>query len=121
MESALTRVYRGGVLQKEGFGLADITNYLADTETLVWVDLRAPTKEQLEDLGIELGFHELAIEDALVGDQRPKLNRHDGHLFLSCQAVRGRSGEGATHRDRDRFVRGRSLAGYGSGKRRFQH
>jgi magnesium transporter len=88
MGDALTRVYRGGVLEAEGFAIADLSDHLAEPDTTVWADLRAPSKQQLHELAGELGLHELAVEDALGRHQRPKLDRYATHLFLSCHAVR---------------------------------
>jgi magnesium transporter len=88
MEEPMTRVYRKGILEAEGFPVADVSEYLADPDTVVWVDLSGPTKEELHELAAELGLHELAVEDALEPHQRPKLDRYATHLFLSCHAVR---------------------------------
>jgi magnesium transporter len=88
MAEARTRVYRKGIVEAEGFPVADISEYLEDQETVLWVDLSGPTREQLHELSAELGLHELAVEDALEPHQRPKLDRYASHLFLSCQAVR---------------------------------
>ena len=88
MGEPMTRVYRKGVLEAEGFPLADVSEYLADPDTVMWVDLSGPTREQLHELTAELGLHELAVEDALEPHQRPKLDRYATHLFLSCHAVR---------------------------------
>jgi magnesium transporter len=84
----MTRVYRKGILEAEGFPIADVSEHLMDPETVVWVDLSGPTKEELHELAAELGLHELAVEDALEPHQRPKLDRYATHLFLSCNAVR---------------------------------
>jgi magnesium transporter len=84
----MTRVYRKGVLEAEGFPVADVSEHLKDPETIVWVDLSGPTKKELHELAAELGLHELAVEDALEPHQRPKLDRYATHLFLSCNAVR---------------------------------
>lgn len=88
MGEALTRVYRKGVLEAEGFPVADVSEYLEEPDTVVWVDFCGPSKEQLHELAGELGLHELAVEDALGSHQRPKLDRYASHLFLSCHAVR---------------------------------
>jgi magnesium transporter len=88
MGEPLTRVYRQGVLESEGFPVADVSEYLAQPDTAVWVDFCAPSREQLHELSGELGLHELAVEDALGRHQRPKLDRYATHLFLSCHAVR---------------------------------
>ena len=88
MGDARTRVYRKGTLEAEGFPVADVSEYLEEPDTVVWVDLCGPSKQQLHELAGELGLHELAVEDALGPHQRPKLDRYATHLFLSCHAVR---------------------------------
>ena len=82
-----TRRYRNGILEAEGFPIADVSDHLEASDTVVWVDLCGPTKAELDDLGAELGLHELAIEDALSAHQRPKLDHYSTHRFLSCHAV----------------------------------
>ena len=84
----MTRMYRKGVLEAEGFTVDDVSEYLAEPDTVVWVDFCVPTEAQLLALDSELGLHELAIEDALGPHQRPKLDHYADHLFLSCHAVR---------------------------------
>lgn len=87
MGDVTTRVYRDGVLDAEGFPLADVSDYLEAPDTVVWVDFCTPTREQLAELDSELGLHELAVEDALGPHQRPKLDHYATHLFLSCHGV----------------------------------
>ena len=93
MTEASTRAYRNGVLDAEGFPLADVSDQLADADMIVWVDLCNPSKVQLHQLAEELGLHELAVEDALSPHQRPKLDHYQTHLFLSSHAVRVDGGE----------------------------
>lgn len=95
MGNALTRVWRGGVLEAEGFPVADVSEYLERPDTVVWVDFCGPSPEQLRELESELGLHELAVEDALGPHQRPKLDSYDSHWFLSCHSVRVNLDEGA--------------------------
>ena len=83
-----TRMYRKGVLEAEGFPLADVSEHLEEPDTIVWVDFCRPGKEQLNELAGELGLHELAVEDALEPHQRPKLDHYATHQFLSSHAVR---------------------------------
>jgi magnesium transporter len=87
MGDPMTRVYRKGVLETEGFPIAEVSEYLEEPDTVVWVDFCGPSKKQLHELASELGLHELAVEDALGPHQRPKLDRYATHLFLSCHAV----------------------------------
>ena len=83
-----TRLYRKGVLEAEGFAVDDVSDYLEEPDTMVWVDFCKPTIEQLHQIDSEFGLHELAVEDALGPHQRPKLDHYATHLFLSCHAVR---------------------------------
>jgi magnesium transporter len=82
-----TRMYRKGVVEDEGFPLADVSEHLEEREAVVWVDLCGPNPHELHELATELGLHELAVEDALGPHQRPKLDHYATHLFLSCHAV----------------------------------
>ncbi len=94
MGGMLTRMYRNGALADEGFRLDEVSEYLSVPDTTVWIDLCGPSEEQLHVLAAEFGLHELAVEDAL-GPQRPKLDRYESHLFLSCHAVGVDVNEGA--------------------------
>ena len=38
-----TRVYRKGVLDAEGFEVARVSDFLAEPDTVVWVDLCGPS------------------------------------------------------------------------------
>jgi magnesium transporter len=84
---ARTRLYRNGTLELEGFPIADISEHLKDPATVVWLDLRDPDREDLNVLRDEFGLHEVAVEDALLLHERPKLDRYRHHLFLACYAV----------------------------------
>jgi magnesium transporter len=100
-----TRAYRDGVLDAEGFPVADVSEWLAKPGVVLWVDLCAPSPEDVEELARELGLHELAVEDALEPHQRPKLDHYDTHLFLSCHAVTVDVDAGALHKaEIDAFV-----------------
>lgn len=83
-----TRLYRNGVLVAENFPAADISDHLDDPAATVWLDMCAPSKDDLAMISEELGLHELAVEDAVHEHQRPKLDRYDSHCFLTAYAVR---------------------------------
>jgi magnesium transporter len=83
-----TRLYRSGVLESEGFPIADVSDHIEDPTATVWFDLCRPTAEDLATISEELGLHPLAVEDAIHEHQRPKLDRYDSHLFLTAYAVR---------------------------------
>jgi magnesium transporter len=50
--------------------------------------LYRPTEAQLSAAAEEFGLHELAVEDAIVAHQRPKLERYDDTLFAVLRAAR---------------------------------
>jgi magnesium transporter len=55
---------------------------------ILWIDIEA---RQLADTGAlltqKLGFHPLAVEDALSPYERPALHRYDDTLFLTAHAI----------------------------------
>ncbi|MFB4276842.1 MULTISPECIES: magnesium/cobalt transporter CorA [unclassified Nonomuraea] len=53
-----------------------------------WIGLYQPDEAHLAALGEEFGLHELAIEDAIVAHQRPKLERYGDTLFVVLRAAR---------------------------------
>ena len=85
---ARTRLYRDGVLEKENFPVADLSEYLDEPGTVLWVDLCAPDRTDLEIVAAELGLHALAVEDAVSPRQRAKLDRYDTHDFMSLYAIK---------------------------------
>ena len=88
MTDTMTRVYRRGILEAESFPVDDISDYLDEPDTIVWVDLCGPSPGELHELAEELGLHELAVEDAMSSRQRPKVDRYATHLFLTAFHVR---------------------------------
>jgi magnesium transporter len=61
--------------------IADISEYLARPDCFVWVALRDATDAELEEMQEEFGLHELAVEDARHGHQRPKIEEYGDSLF----------------------------------------
>jgi magnesium transporter len=84
---ARTRLYRTGVLEAEGFPVTDIGDHLRQEDATVWLDLQDPGAGDLQVLTAEFGLHPLAVEDAVLRHERPKLDRYPDHLFLSAYAV----------------------------------
>ena len=83
-----TRAYRKGVLESRDFPLADVSELLEDDGLVVWVDLGSPEDHVLDELAAELNLHELAVEDARVEHQRPKVDRYETYIFLAAHALR---------------------------------
>ena len=53
----------------------------------VWVALRDPTPEELEEMRAQFDLHELAVEDALHGNQRPKVEEYGDCVFAVMHTV----------------------------------
>jgi magnesium transporter len=75
------------VAYQEGRKLADIdkrqiSDYLARPGCFVWVALKDATDAELEEMRGEFGLHELAVEDARHGHQRPKIEEYGDSLFV---------------------------------------
>jgi magnesium transporter len=82
-----TRLYRDGVLEAKDFPAAQISDYLQQPDTVVWLDLCEPDQQDLEVVSQEFGLHPLAVEDAIQQHERPKLDRYQDHYFLTAYAV----------------------------------
>jgi magnesium transporter len=65
----------------------DIHRYLNQPECFVWVALRDPLPEELDELQREFGLHALAVEDAHHGHQRPKLEEYGDSLFAVMHTI----------------------------------
>ena len=74
------------VAYRDGSKLADldpsqITDYLALPGCFVWVALRDAGDAELAMLQSEFGLHDLAVEDARHGHQRPKIEEYGSVVF----------------------------------------
>lgn len=53
-----------------------------DSSDFLWIGMKDPSEETFARVSDELHLHPLAIEDSVVGDQRPKLERYGDGYFL---------------------------------------
>jgi magnesium transporter len=82
-------VYVDGTRTYSPPALSDTFRYLRQTpHAMAWIGLYRPTAAQLQSLAIEFKLHELALEDAIVAHQRPKLERYGDTLFVVLRAAR---------------------------------
>ncbi len=65
----------------------DISEYLKRPGCFVWVALKDATPDELTKMQQEFGLHDLAVEDARHGHQRPKIEEYDDTLFAVLQTV----------------------------------
>ncbi|HWN92869.1 MAG TPA: hypothetical protein VNQ15_15725 [Verrucomicrobiae bacterium] len=55
--------------------IPDISEALKQPGVFVWVGLHDPSSELLLEIQKEFGLHDLAVEDAQLAHQRPKLEQ----------------------------------------------
>ncbi len=80
------------VAYQEGKKLSDIpisaiSDYLEQPGCFVWVALCDAEPAELAEMQHEFGLHELAVEDAQRGNQRPKIEEYGDSLFVVVQSV----------------------------------
>ncbi len=80
------------IAYQDGKKLADISvpqvsDFLAKPDTFVWVALKDPTPDELKEMREEFDLHELAVEDAQVGHQRPKIEEYGDSIFAVIQLI----------------------------------
>lgn len=64
-----------------------IAGYIARPDCFVWVALRDATEPELALMQQQFGLHDLAVEDALHGHQRPKIEEFGETLFVVLQTL----------------------------------
>src|SRR5512134_302866 len=80
------------VVYQEGKKLADIAqseihDYLARPGSFVWVALRDASVAELKEMSEQFALHELAVEDAHHGHQRPKIEEYGNEIFTVLHLV----------------------------------
>ena len=80
------------VAYQEGRKLCDIpveniSDYLYRPGCFVWVALRDATDDEMAQMKEEFNLHELAVEDAARGHQRPKIEEYGDSLFTVVHTV----------------------------------
>jgi len=65
----------------------DISEYIARPGCFVWVAMADATPAELDEMREEFGLHELAVEDASHGHQRPKIEEYGQFLFAVMHLV----------------------------------
>jgi magnesium transporter len=79
-------VYERGE-RKADIPISEIRAHLSRPGSFVWVALKDPDDRELEALQEEFGLHDLAIEDARHGHQRPKIEEYGAAIFVVIRMV----------------------------------
>jgi magnesium transporter len=80
------------VAYQEGRKLADIpkeaiSDYVSRPDCFVWVALKDPDPAELAEMQEEFGLHDLAVEDARHGHQRPKIEEYGKSIFAVLHTI----------------------------------
>jgi magnesium transporter len=67
--------------------VSDIHSYIARPDSFVWVALKDPEPQELLALQKAFGLHDLAVEDAMRGHQRPKVEEYGNSVFAVLQML----------------------------------
>ena len=67
--------------------LTEVRTHLDRRDCFVWVALKDPEPAELAALQQEFNLHELAIEDAQKGHQRPKIEEYGSSLFVVMHLI----------------------------------
>lgn len=73
--------------------VSEIHLYIHEPDCFVWVALADPDPAELEVMQKEFGLHELAVEDARHGHQRPKIEEYGECLFVVLQMIEPANGD----------------------------
>lgn len=83
-------VYRNGNREPCG-DLSDTLDALRsgdDPHAFLWIGLKDPTQAEFDEVDEELKLHPLAVEDAVKGNQRAKIELYDGSMFVVLKTLR---------------------------------
>ncbi|REE73331.1 magnesium transporter [Rhodococcus wratislaviensis] len=81
-------VYRDGRKTATPATLSEALASLPDASSMAWIGMYRPNDTQLYAAAKQFDLHELAVEDAIVAHQRPKLERYGKTLFVVLRAAR---------------------------------
>lgn len=81
-------IYVDGVRTENPRSLDETFQLMRSRGGMGWIGLYRPTEPELQAVAQEFGLHELAVEDALAGHQRPKIERYGEGLFVVLRPAR---------------------------------
>jgi len=80
------------VAYQDGLKIAEpsihqISDYVTKPHTFIWVALKDADSTELQQMKEEFELHELAVEDAQHGHQRPKVEEYGDSIFAVIQLI----------------------------------
>lgn len=62
--------------------LNELRTLKKDSQSILWLDLSRPSEQDLNDVAEKFQLHPLAIEDASLEHQRPKIDEYEEFVFI---------------------------------------
>jgi magnesium transporter len=81
-------VYVAGRRTQDPANLNETYEVMRDRGGMAWIGLYRPRADEVRSIAEEFGLHPLAVEDALTGHQRSKLERYGDTLFVVLRPAR---------------------------------
>lgn len=81
-------VYVGGQRTDNPRNLDETYEVMRERDGMAWIGLYRPDLAEIQSVAKEFGLHDLAIEDAMHGHQRAKLERYEDTLFTVLRPAR---------------------------------
>ncbi len=81
-------VYVAGKRIENPQSLAETFEYTRAHHAMAWIGMFRPTPDEIAQVADEFSLHPLAVEDALSGHQRSKLERYGDVLFVVLRPAR---------------------------------
>ncbi|MCS5735943.1 magnesium and cobalt transport protein CorA [Herbiconiux daphne] len=81
-------VYVAGHRVHDASSLDDTYEVMRERDGMAWIGLYRPDADEIRSVETEFDLHHLAVEDALTGHQRPKLERYGDTLFVVLRPAR---------------------------------
>lgn len=81
-------IYVDGLRTSDPSSLDQTFEEVSARDGMAWIGLYRPDEPELREIADEFGLHPLAVEDALTGHQRPKLDRYGESVFVVLRPAR---------------------------------
>jgi magnesium transporter len=81
-------VYRNGIRHSCGDLSDELAALRRQEEGFIWIGLKDPSPAEFAEVNTELDLHQLAVEDAVKGNQRAKIEQYESSLFVVLKTLR---------------------------------
>jgi len=80
-------LYKDGQPAKTNLSIEEVKHALGDKNSMLWVDITQPEDTDIDLMTNVFDLHPLTIEDCIMPNARPKVEKFDNYLFLNTFAL----------------------------------